>query len=113
LGAALFSHFDGEAGHIAAPADTERSGPLQLGGSHPLNDGPGKVSKGPRVTILMGRVFEAVLRALRENCPHFKKFPAGECLRCGLFRVCDTVKNLEKIRKGRNEAPRVRRAEGH
>jgi len=46
------------------------------------------------------------LKALRENCPEFEHFPTRACLeRCGLFEVCDTIKNFAKIRKGRNEAP--------
>jgi len=47
----------------------------------------------------MGKTFEAVLKALRENCPHFAKFPAPACLRCGLFKVCDLIKNFCKIRR--------------
>jgi len=67
----------------------ERFGPLQLGRrSFPLR------------TRQMGKVFEALLKALKENCPEFERFPTSTCLeRCWLIKVCDTIRNMEKMRR--------------
>jgi len=47
----------------------------------------------------LGRVFEAVYKALKDTCPEFKDFPTRRCLEhCGLFKVCETIKNFAKIR---------------
>jgi len=46
-----------------------------------------------------GKVFQAIFKALRENCPEFAKFPTRACLeKCGLFDVCATIKNFAVIR---------------
>jgi len=49
----------------------------------------------------MGKVFEAVLKAL-DTCPEFKHFPTRACIeKCALFKVCEMIKNFCKIRRKR------------